>query len=231
MTACEWRYAEDTRFQDVVAVDPGLEYCAVADKEGRTLRFFRIGETEAFFTYNGEGGKTSNAAAGSSQIEGQTQTDLNFPYIETMFFDREGVETESTGHLYIVYMDGRIVRLDLDPEDPEHFCRADSHRQNPEKYNGLDDIMRGYIHQEGDSRAIIRGNTDAYLMTGQEGDLLAHLHGFLGYDSVAEQIYLTGIRTIYRIPLYDLSDINGIAEETRNAFTSSSLDLTDASCP
>lgn len=234
MTACEWRYAEDTRFQDVVAVDPGLEYCAVADKEGRTLRFFRIGETEAFFTYNGEGGKTSNAAAGSSsgsQIEDRGQTDLNFPYIETMFFDREGVETESTGHLYIVYMDGRIVRLDLDPEDPEHFCRADSHRQNPEKYNGLDDIMRGYIHQEGDRCAIIRGNTDAYLMTGQKGDLLAHLHGFLGYDSVAEQIYLTGIHTIYRIPLYDLSDINGIAEETRNAFTSSSLDLTAASCP
>ena len=236
----ECRYAEDTRFQDVIAVDSGLEYYAVADKEERTLRFYRMGETESFFTYGG--GDRTFGTEEEKRAADFALPDINFPYIETMFFDSESMETKETekgkaelhelsSHLYIVYMDGRIVRLDLDPEDPEHFCRADSHWQNPEKYNGLDDVMRGYIHPAGDGCAILRGNTDAYLLTSPDGDLLAHLHGFLGYDSAGKQIYLTGIRTIYRIPLYDLSEINGIAEEVRNAFAGSSLDLTSASSP
>lgn len=150
-----------------------------------------------FFTY-GEGLDSSQAAY------------INAEYIETVFFD----EWEMDSHLYIVYKDGRISRLDIGNSDPARYCTSDSHERNPEKYNGLDDVMRGYIYA-GDY-AIMQGSTDAYLLTRYEGDILAHIHGFLGYDSSAGQIYLTNSRTIYRIPLYTLEEINEIATDVRS---------------
>lgn len=82
-------------------------------------------------------------------------------YVETMFFD----EGELTRHLYIVYMDGRIMRLDVgDNQQSQQFCASDSYHMNPEKYNGLDDVMRGYRYTEGDDYAIMYGNIDAYLL-------------------------------------------------------------------
>ena len=183
-------------YSDIIAVNPGLEYYVVVDKEGGVLRFYNVEDGKLFFTY-GEGQDAS-------------QPDyINTGYIETVFFD----ERETDSHLYIVYMDGRITRMDIGGSDSSQFCTLDSHDRNPEKYNGLDDVMGGYTYA-GDY-AIMRGGIDAYLLTSYEGDILAHMHGFLGYDATAGMIYLTGGRTIYRIPLYSLEEINEIATDVR----------------
>lgn len=190
---------EPIGYSDVIAIAKDLAYFAVADKENGVLRFYDMESGAVFFTY-GNGTDASHTEY------------INTGYIETMFFD----EGELTRHLYIVYMDGRIKRLDVE-EDREstRFCNSDSYDKNPEQYSGLDDVMRGYTYSEGDDYAIMRGNMDAYLLTKYEGDILAHMHGFLGYDSSKGMIYLTSNRTIYRIPLYTLEQINEIAAGVR----------------
>lgn len=190
---------EQIGYNDVIAVPDDQTYFAVADKEEGVLRFYDTEDGEVFFTY------------GEDSASAQEEY-LNTGYIETMFFD----EGESTRHLYIVYMDGRIMRLDagVDQQSPQ-FCSSGSYHVNPEKYNGLDDVMRGYRYTEGDDYAIMHGNIDAYLLERNEGDILAHLHGFLGYDSSDGTVYLTSNRTIYRIPLYTLQQMNEIAADVR----------------
>lgn len=195
--ACEITH-EEAAGDDVAAVSGGPEdYYVIADREKGALRFYRQGEE--FYTYGGEEGTPQ-------------QKDINYKYIETMFFD----QLEGESHLYIVYMDGRITRLDIDP-DPEspNFCTSDSHDAAPEKYNGLGEVMRGYEYMDGAGCGIMKGNSDAYLLTERKGDILAHLHGFLCYDSVNRQVYLTNSRTIYRMPLYTLEEINEIASGVR----------------
>lgn len=190
-------HEESLGSDDIVAAADDLEYYAVADKENNILRFYNM--EEEFYTY------------GVSE-DPSRQDAINFQYIETMFFD-EGQESR---HLYIVYMDGRITRLDIgETLDSPHFCTADSHRNNPEKYNGLEDVMRGYAYTEGDDYAVLWGRNDAYLVTAQDGDLLAHLHGFLCCDSTNRQIYLVNGRTLYRMPLYELKEINEMAAGVR----------------
>ena len=190
---------EQIGYNDVIAVPDDQTYFAVADKEEGVLRFYDTEDGEVFFTY------------GEDSASAQEEY-LNTGYIETMFFD----EGESTRHLYIVYMDGRIMRLDVgvDQQSPQ-FCSSGSYHVNPEKYNGLGDVMRGYRYTEGDDYAIMHGNIDAYLLERNEGDILAHLHGFLGYDSSDGTVYLTSNRTIYRIPLYTLQQMNEIAADVR----------------
>lgn len=187
---------EEIGYNDVIAIQHDMQVYVVVDKEDGVLRFCNMEDGKEFFTY-GEGHDSS-------------QTDyINTGYIETAFFD----ERETDSHLYIVYMDGRITRLDINGSDSAQFCTSESHDRNPEKYNGLDEVMRDYIYA-GDC-AIMLGSTDAYLLTSQEGDILAHIHGFLGYDSTVGLIYLTNSRTIYRIPLYTLEEINEIATDIR----------------
>lgn len=186
---------EEIGYSDVIAVQRDMQGYVVVDKEDGVLHFCNMEDGEEFFTYG--------AGHDSSQPDY-----INAEYIETVFYDDE----EMGGHLYIVYMDGRITRLDIDGNNVSQYCTG--HDKETEKYNGLDDVMRGYMYA-GD-RAIMRGSTDAYLMTRYEGDILAHIHGFLGYDSTAGQIYLTNGRTIYRIPLYTLEEINEIAAGVRS---------------
>lgn len=196
--ACEIAH-EWATYDDVAAVSGGPEdYYVIADREKGALRFYRQGEE--FYTYGGEEGTPQ-------------QKEINYKYIETMFFD----QWEEESHLYIVYMDGRITRLDIDP-DPESpdFCTSDSHDAAPEKYSGLGEVMRGYEYMDGAGCAVMKGITDAYLLTERKGDILAHLHGFLCYDSVNRQVYLTNSRTIYRMPLYTLEEMNEIASGVRS---------------
>ena len=139
---------EQIGYNDVIAVSDDQTYFVTADKEEGVLRFCDMEDGEAFFTYGGD------SASGQEEY-------LNTGYIETMFFD----EGELTRHLYIVYMDGRIMRLDVgDNQQSQQFCASDSYHMNPEKYNGLDDVMRGYRYTEGDDYAIMYGNVDAYLL-------------------------------------------------------------------
>lgn len=203
LAAMDYAYKIQTKeqigYSDVIAVANDLTYFAVTDMEEGVLRFYDMEKGEVFFTY-GENGDAS-----------QTEY-INTGYIETMFFD----EGEVTRHLYIVYMDGRIMRLDVgdDRESPQ-FCTSDSSDMDREKYNGLEDIMRGYCYGKGDDYAVMYGDTDAYLLERYDGDIVAHIHGFLGYDSSTGMIYLTNNRTIYKIPLYTPEQINEIAAEVR----------------
>ena len=184
-------------YDDAVAAADNLEFYAVADKEANLLRFYR-GEEE-FFTYDG----------GMDPLQPGY---INYRYIERMFFN----EYQQERHLYIVYKDGRITELDIAGDlDSANFCTAESRRVNPDKYNGLGSVMRGYSHAEGDDYALMWGISDAYLLTAQDGDILAHLHGLLGYDSTKAQFYLVNGSTIYRIPLYTLEEINGFATGVR----------------
>lgn len=188
---------EETQdYNGVIAADSSLEYLAAVDKEEEALCFYRIGDNGAvrIYTYD----KEQSAAE---------QSNLNYKYIKTMFFDKEDAES----HLYIVYLDGRITRLDIDFDNTDHFCRADSHRENPEKYNGLDDVMGQYIHA-GDY-ALIYGSRDAYLLSKEKGDILAQMHGFLACDGAKRTVYLTDKGAIYKIPLYTLEEIDRIAAE------------------
>lgn len=184
-------------YNDIVAAADDLEFCAVADKKENILRFYR--EEEEFYTYDG----------GADPLQPGY---INFQYIETMFFN----ENQQERHLYIVYKDGRITELDIAQDlNSASFCTADSRTLNPEKYNGLESVMNGYTHAEGDDYALLRGTVDAYLLTAQDGEILAHLHGLLGYDNVNAQIYLVNGRTIYRMPLYTLEEINSFAADVR----------------
>ena len=184
-------------YGDIVAAPDDLAYYAVADKDDNSLRFYRDGQE--FFAYDG----------GNDPLQDGY---INFQYMETMFFGECGQER----HLYIVYMDGRITMLDIDQDmDSPSFCTADSHKENPEKYNRLESVMSGYAYTDGDDYAILWGGSDAYLLTAQGGDILAHVHGLLGYDDINRQIYIVNGRTIYRMPLYTLDEINGIASEVR----------------
>lgn len=184
-------------YNDIVAATDDLEYYAVADKDDNSLRFYRDGQE--FFAYDG----------GTDPLKPEY---INFQYIQTMFFG----ECQQERHLYMVYMDGRITVLDIDSDmDSPDFCTADSHRAEPEKYTGLESVMSGYAYTEGADCAILWGGSDAYVVTAQGGDILAHLHGLLGYDGTKGQIYLVNGRTIYRMPLYSLEQINEIATEVR----------------
>lgn len=185
----------EAAYDDVIAVAGDPEHCyVITDKEEGVLRFYRMGEL--LYTYGG-------------QESTPQQDEINYKYIETMFFD--GWEQEC--HLNIVYMDGRITRLAVDP-DAADFGITGSHDEEVGQYDSLEDVMRRYEHA-GDY-AIMRGNTDAYLLTQGQGDILAHLHGFLCYDSHNGQIYLTSSRAIYRLPLYTLEEINEIASKVRS---------------
>ena len=184
-------------YSDIVAADGSWALYAVADKEENILRFYRDGEE--FYTYG--------------QSKDISQPDyINFQYIDTMFFDMG----QAVKHLYIVYADGRIVVLDInDDSGAAQFCTIQDSHADTEKYAGLDDRLKGYAYSEGDQYAILKGNNDAYLITVPEGDILAHLHGFLGYDSVGGKIYLTSYYDIYQIPLYTPEEINEIASDVR----------------
>lgn len=197
--AYEGSHRESAAYDDVAAVwsrDGGQEVCyVITDKEAAVLHFYCEGRE--IYTYD-----DGNSAAQQEMI--------NYQYIETLFFS----EDELGAHLNIVYMDGRIVRLHIDPGlDMVKFCTPEENNGAAESYSGLDEVMRRY-EQAGDY-AIMRGTGDAYLLTGREGDILAHMHGFLCCDSINRQIYLANNRTIYRIPLYDLEKINEIATEVR----------------
>ena len=184
-------------YDDVVAAADDLEFYAVADMEAELLRFYRDGEE--FFTYDG----------GADPLQPGY---INYRYIERMLFN----EYQQERHLYIVYKDGRITELDIAGDvNSANFCTAESNRENPEKYNGLESVMKGYSHAEGDDYALMWGVSDAYLLTAQGGDILAHLHGLLGYDSMKAQFYLVNGSTIYRMPLYTLEEINGFATDVR----------------
>lgn len=203
--AYELPFEESVGYDDAAAVwsrsgyvDDGQEdYYVITDKEEKALRFYCMGEE--VYTYGG-----SESAA--------WQDGINYEYIETMFFD----EREQEVHLNIVYKDGRITRLNIDPDaDPAGFCTLADGDGQPEKYGGIGEVMRRY-EQAGDY-AVMRGDSDAYLLDGSKGDILAHMHGFLCCDSNNRQIYLTNSRTIYRLPLYDLEEINEIAAGVRSA--------------
>lgn len=192
----EMDYEGTLAYDDIVAADTSGIY-AVADMDHQLLHFYCEGEE--FFTYG--------------QGEDVLQPDyINFRYMQTMFFD-EGQEQK---HLYIVYADGRITILNIsDDTGVADFCTAQDGVADSDKYGGFEDLMDGYIYHEGDGYAVLQGKTDAYLLTAKEGDILAHLHGFLGYDSVGKQVYLASYQTIYRIPLYSLDEINAIATDVR----------------
>ena len=192
----EIEYERSLSYNDIVAMDTsGID--AVADKETNVLRFYRDGKE--FFTY-GQGQEPS-------------QPDyINFQYMETMFFD----EGQDTKHLYIVYADGRITELNIgDDTGAADFCTAQDSGAYSDKYAGIESLMRGYAYTESDDYAVLQGITDAYLITAKDGDIVAHLHGFIGYDSAGKQIYLANSSTIYRIPLYTLEEINEIATDIR----------------
>ncbi len=202
--AYEMPHKEDAAYDDVAAVwsraggsDSGQKDCyVITDREAGALHFYCMGEE--IYTYGGE--------------ERGTQDDaINYKYIETMFFD----ENEQGVHLNIVYMDGRITGLVIDPDlDPVRFCMPEEGDGKSERYSGLAEVMRRY-ERAGDF-AIMRGAGDAYLLSGSEGDILAHMHGFLCCDSTNRQIYLKANRTICRLPFYDLEEINEIATEVRS---------------
>lgn len=184
-------------YNDIVAADGSWALYAVADKEENILRFYRDGVE--FCTYG--------------QSTDISQPDyINFQYIETMFFDMG----QAVKHLYIVYADGRIVVLNID-DNPgaAQYCTLQNSEADTEKYAGIEDLLKGYAYNEGDQYAILRGRSDAYLITVPEGDILAQLHGFLGYDSAGGKIYLTYYNDIYQIPLYTLEEINEIASDVR----------------
>ena len=192
----EIEYERSLSYNDIVAMDTsGID--AVADKEANVLRFYRDGKE--FFTY-GQGQEPS-------------QPDyINFQYMDTMFFD----EGQDTKHLYIVYADGRITVLNIgDDTGAADFCTARDSEAYSDKYAGIESLMRGYGYTEGDDYAILKGSTDAYLITAKGGDILAHLHGFLAYDSAGGQIYLANSGKINRLPLYSLEEINEIAAGVR----------------
>ncbi|MDE6737583.1 MAG: hypothetical protein K2K07_00615, partial [Lachnospiraceae bacterium] len=158
--------------------------------------FYCMGEE--IYTYGG--------GAGTAQPD-----DINYKYIENIFFD----ENEQEVHLNIVYKDGRITRLVINPDsDTADFCTPTDGGANSEKYSGLGDVMHRY--ESAGDYAIMQGNRDAYLLTKREGDILAQLHGFLCCDSANRRIYLTNSRTIYQLPLYELEEINEIATEVRS---------------
>ncbi|MBD5524611.1 MAG: TIR domain-containing protein [Lachnospiraceae bacterium] len=203
--ACQLPHEETAGYDDIAAVwirsgsaDSGQEdYYVITDKEEGALHFYCMGEE--IYTY---GGAESTAQ----------QDDINYKYIENMFFD----ENEQEVHLNIVYKDGRITRLDINPDsDTADFCTPADDDGSSEKYGGLEDVMRRY--ESAGDYAIMQGSRDAFLLTKQEGDILAQLHGFLCCDSTNRRIYLTNSRTIYRLPLYDLKEINEIATEVRSA--------------
>ena len=184
-------------FDDAVAASDDLEFYAVTDKEANLLRFYRGGEE--FYTYDG----------GADPLQPGY---INYRYIETMFFN----EYQQERHLYVVYKDGRITELDIAEDfNAKNFCTAESRKGNPDKYNGLESTMRGYSYTEGDDYALMWGISDSYLLTAQGGDILAHLHGLLGYDSTKAQFYLVNGNTIYRMPLYTLEEISGFATDVR----------------
>ena len=197
--AYEISHKENAGYDDAAAVwsraggsDSGQKDCyVITDKEAGALRFYCMGEE--IYTYGGEENATQHDA-------------INYKYIETLFFD----ENEQGVHLNIVYMDGRITGLTIDL-DPAGFCTAEGEDGISERYNGLEEVMRRY-EQTGDI-CIMRGNGDAYLLTKSEGDILARMHGFLCCDSTNGQIYLENNRTIYRLPLYTLEEIIGIASK------------------
>ena len=184
-------------YNDIVTADGSWALYAVADKEENILRFYHDGEE--FCTYG--------------QSKDISQPDyINFQYIETMFFDKG----QAAKHLYIVYADGRIVVLDIN-DDPgaAQFCTIQNSHADTEKYARIEDRLEGYAYSEGDRYAILKGNSDAYLVSVPEGDILAHLHGFLGYDSLGGKIYLTSYYDIYRTPLYTPEEINELASDVR----------------
>ena len=204
----KWAYQlpheESAGYDDIAAVwsrfgsvDDGQEDCyVITDKEEGVLHFYSMGEE--IYTYRG--------GADTAQPD-----DINYKYIETMFFD----ENEQEVHLNIVYKDGRITRLNINPDsDAADFCTPADDDGSSEKYSGLEDVMRRY--ESAGDYAIMQGSRDAYLLTKREGDILAQLHGFLCCDSINSRIYLTNSRTIYKLPLYELEEINEIATEVRS---------------
>lgn len=178
---------------DAVALAHNREFYGTADQETRTLRFYEMGKTEAFLEYD----------------EQMLGTDINFAYIETMFF---GAGDE---HLYIVYRDGRIMTFDIEPDNrvPEYFC---VNSKSPDGYDALSDIMVNCREITDSDYAIMSGNSDSYLVEARTGELLAHLHGFLAYNEAAGKLYLHSGDTIYQIPLYTLEEMDRFATENRD---------------
>lgn len=175
--------------QNEVAVSHSMAFYAVADQDEKSLCFYMMGENEPFLK--------------------EFADYLNFAYIETMFFG-SGDE-----YLYIVYKDGRIATMGMEPQNQraEYFCVF----LNRSKYEELDDVMRSYYEVPDTDYAVMRGDYDSYLMEVSTGNLLAHLHGFMGYDPFTGQMYLHDKNKIYRIPLYTLEEINDFAFEVRDS--------------
>lgn len=194
--AAEFAYSmapEGLSADDAAAVNCRMDFYVVADREKQELQFYEMDQTEPFLTYDDE----------------SLGTGVNYAYIETMFFGA------GDRRLYIAYEDGRIISLGIDADNRalEYFCVSVN---SPEQYDELDDIMISCYEVPDSDYAIMYGMNDSYLAEADSGELLAHLHGFLGYDATAGQIYLRNGGTIYRTPLYTLQEMDRFATEVRD---------------
>ncbi len=194
--AAEFTYRmapEGLSADDVAAVAHDMTFYGIADQEDKTLRFYEMGEVEPFLTYDDE----------------SLGTGINYAYIETMFFGA------GDRRLYIAYEDGRIITFGIDPDNQtlEYFCVSVN---SPEQYEELDDIMVNCYEVPDSGYAIMYGKYDSYLAEADSGELLAHLHGFLGFDATAGQMYLRNGSTIYRTPLYTLQEMDRFATGVRD---------------
>lgn len=125
--------------------------------------------------------------------------DINSTYVERIFFGRNEKyqeENHTDNMLYIVYRDGSVRAFELVNNDGTHTA------EETEGFDALQDILCSWQYTQGKDYGIFQGKYDAYLAT-PEGELAAHVDGFLALDDVSDVFYMKDRYAVYRVPVYD----------------------------
>lgn len=125
--------------------------------------------------------------------------DINSTYVEQIFFGRNEKyqeENYTDNMLYIVYRDGSVRAYELIKNNGTRAAAE------TEGFDALEDILCSWQYTKGKDYGVFQGEYDAYLAT-PEGQLTAHVDGFLALDDEGDLLYMKDRYRIYRVPVYD----------------------------
>lgn len=126
--------------------------------------------------------------------------DINSTYVERIFFGGNNHnEDYADNMLYVVYRDGSVRAFELTTDKGLTVAET-------EGFGDMEDILCSWHYTKDKDYGIFQGEYDAYLAT-PEGELTAHVDGFLASDDESDVLYTKDRYAIYRVPVYDAQEI------------------------
>lgn len=186
--------------KSVMTISPYRKYLAVTSVENDSLQLYSLDSLQ-----NGE-------VSCMSEMK-----NMNAAYVDYLFFNdkedeesgKDSQENSESLTLYVVYKNGDMTAYPIYNAETGSQYIDDTLTV---KYQDMGNLMTHFIRPENADYSILAGNQSAYLIENGEGEITAHINGFLAADGEKNCIYLTDGTYIYRTPVYDAAMLRTEAE-------------------